>query len=58
MKKMSEKIPGRWLSGIVFVILFTFCSGYAIADMTAAKRWIDSEFQPSTLTKAQQEKEM
>ena len=28
------------------------------ADEAAAKKWIDSEFQPSTLTKAQQATEM
>ena len=28
------------------------------ADIEAAKRWIDKEFQPSTLTKAQQQKEL
>src|SRR6202171_5715075 len=28
------------------------------ADMAAAKRWVDKEFQPSTLTKEQQMKEM
>ncbi|MFC5067607.1 ABC transporter substrate-binding protein [Flaviflagellibacter deserti] len=30
----------------------------AFADMDAAKRWIDSEFQPSTLSKEEQMKEM
>jgi hypothetical protein len=30
----------------------------AWADEAAAKKWIDSEFQPSTLTKAQQATEM
>jgi len=30
----------------------------AIADMAAAKKWVDSEFQPSTLSKAEQMKEM
>ncbi|MDX5595527.1 ABC transporter substrate-binding protein [Pseudovibrio sp. SPO723] len=33
-------------------------SGSAWADMEAAKRWIDSEFQPSTLSKEEQMKEM
>ena len=32
--------------------------GAAIADEAAAKRWIDSEFQPSTLSKEQQVAEM
>lgn len=30
----------------------------AVADMVAAKKWIDEEFQPSTLSKSQQEAEM
>ena len=30
----------------------------AHADMDAAKRWVEKEFQPSTLTKEQQLKEM
>ncbi|BCJ92215.1 ABC transporter substrate-binding protein [Terrihabitans soli] len=30
----------------------------AFADMDAAKRWVDSEFQPSTLSKGEQMKEM
>ncbi|MEO1193782.1 MAG: ABC transporter substrate-binding protein [Pseudomonadota bacterium] len=32
--------------------------GPAVADEAAAKKWIDSEFQPSTLTKEQQMEEM
>ena len=34
------------------------CSGTARADEAAAKKWIDQEFQPSTLTKEQQLAEM
>lgn len=30
----------------------------AVADMAVAKKWIDEEFQPSTLSKSQQEAEM
>ena len=30
------------------------CTGLAIAGEPEAKKWIDSEFQPSTLSKAQQ----
>ena len=30
----------------------------AVADMVAAEKWIDEEFQPSTLSKSQQEAEM
>ncbi len=35
-----------------------FAAGAARADMEAAKRWIDGEFQPSTLSKDEQMKEM
>lgn len=35
-----------------------FASASAWADMDAAKRWVDSEFQPSTLSKDEQMKEM
>ena len=33
-------------------------AGHAHADMDAAKKWVDSEFQPSTLSKEDQLKEM
>jgi len=39
-------------------IMLMFLATAASADMAAAKKWIDSEFQPSTLTKAEQMKEM
>lgn len=35
-----------------------FAAGAARADMEAAKRWVDGEFQPSTLSKEEQMKEM
>ncbi len=35
-----------------------FASASALADMDAAKRWIDGEFQPSTISKEEQLKEM
>ncbi len=45
------------LAGVV-VALFAFLAGSASADMAAAKKWVDEEFQPSTLTKEEQMKEM
>ncbi|MEJ2477490.1 MAG: carbohydrate ABC transporter substrate-binding protein, partial [Desulfobacterales bacterium] len=45
------------LGGIV-AVLFAFLASPVNADMAAAKKWVDNEFQPSTLTKAQQMKEM
>src|ERR1700726_4085706 len=37
---------------------FVLYAGAASADMAAAKKWVDEEFQPSTLSKDQQMKEM
>jgi len=37
---------------------FVLYAGTASADMAAAKKWVDEEFQPSTLSKEQQMKEM
>jgi glycerol transport system substrate-binding protein len=42
----------------VLTLLFAFFAGSASADMAAAKKWVDEEFQPSTLTKDEQMKEM
>src|SRR4030042_6538639 len=52
-----KKTRIMFLGGIVAVMLAFFASS-ASADMAAAKKWVDKEFQPSTLTKAQQMKEM
>jgi glycerol transport system substrate-binding protein len=40
------------------VVLLMFFTTSASADTAAAKKWVDSEFQPSTLSKAEQMKEM
>ncbi len=53
-KKMSRMV----LAGIVATVVLGFFAGPAGADLAAAKKWIDEEFQPSTLTKEQQMKEM
>ncbi|MRR32784.1 carbohydrate ABC transporter substrate-binding protein, partial [bacterium] len=45
-------------TGCLVAVLLAFLAGSASADMAAAKKWIDKEFQPSTLSKAQQLKEM
>jgi len=39
-------------------LLIGLGTSYALADMAAAERWIDSEFQPSTLSREDQIKEM
>lgn len=59
---MKDRMFGKW-ARTMFVsclaaMLLMFLIGTASADMAAAKKWVDKEFQPSTLTKAQQMKEM
>jgi glycerol transport system substrate-binding protein len=54
LMKMGRQRPWMLLAALLALVL----AGSASADMTAAKKWVDSEFQPSTLTKAQQLKEM
>jgi glycerol transport system substrate-binding protein len=43
---------------VVTVAIACAMAGQAWADEAAAKKWIDSEFQPSTLSKDQQMAEM
>ena len=45
-------------TALALATLLALGSQAAWADEAAAKRWIDSEFQPSTLTKEQQAAEM
>jgi len=47
----------RFLFSLTAAMLMIFTSS-ANADTVAAKKWVDSEFQPSTLSKAEQMKEM
>jgi glycerol transport system substrate-binding protein len=39
-------------------IVFAMTAGPALANMEAAKKWVEEEFQPSTLSKEEQLKEM
>ena len=48
----------KYLLSAVAVIAITVGPTIGVADEAAAKRWIDSEFQPSSLTKAEQISEM
>jgi glycerol transport system substrate-binding protein len=48
----------RYLLTTVTALAMVAGSGAARADMAAAERWVDSEFQPSALTKAEQLTEM
>ena len=42
----------------VAVGAFMAFGGQAFADMAAAEKWVDDEFQPSTLSRAEQMAEM
>ena len=55
---MSKKRTRMMLLAGVVLTLFAFVASSASADMAAAKKWVDEEFQPSTLTKDEQMKEM
>src|SRR5262245_38818302 len=49
---------GRQLTVALATCAVVACAGSAWADVEAAKRWIEKEFQPSVLTQEQQQKEM
>jgi len=53
MSKKRTRI--MYLIGVVALAFFVSSAG---ASMEAAKKWVDNEFQPSTLSKAEQMKEM
>jgi glycerol transport system substrate-binding protein len=48
----------RYLTGTATAVALVLGSASAYADMAAAQKWVDSEFQPSTLSKEEQMKEM
>ena len=48
----------KHLATAVAVVSLTMAGQAVHADMNAAKKWIDSEFQPSALSKNDQVKEM
>ncbi|MCY4245173.1 MAG: ABC transporter substrate-binding protein [Gammaproteobacteria bacterium] len=51
--------PLKRLGATCFVAIFSLAAApAAVADMAAAERWIDDEFQPSTLSRSQQLREM
>jgi glycerol transport system substrate-binding protein len=55
---MTVKRKSVLILGCVLAFLFAVGAGSAAANIEAAKKWINEEFQPSTLTKEQQLKEM
>ena len=48
----------RLLMTGMLTLAFLGVASIGMADMNAAKKWVDTEFQPSTLSKAEQMKEM
>ncbi len=58
LKGIRQRMSGRMIpAGMVWMALM-FAASVASADTEAAKKWIDDEFQPSTLSKEEQLKEM
>jgi glycerol transport system substrate-binding protein len=55
---LNKWVTRTMVLGCIAGLLTALAAGPALADIAAAKKWIDSEFQPSTLTKDQQLKEM
>jgi len=62
--KMHSRSPGagRWLAGAAAIavvgMVTVLLPAPANADMAAAEKWVDQEFQPSTLSRDEQLKEM
>jgi len=62
--KMHSRSPGasRWLAGAAAIavvgMVTVLLPAAANADMAAAEKWVDHEFQPSTLSRDDQLKEM
>ncbi len=63
MKMSSRSLgAGRWLAGAAAIAVVgavtVLIPAPANADMAAAEKWVDQEFQPSTLSRDDQLKEM
>ena len=54
----QRKLKRRALRVAIAVSLMTMAVAPAVADMAAAEKWVDKEFQPSSLSRADQLKEM
>lgn len=55
---LLKKGSGMSILGLVMAALFLLAAAPVSADMAAAKKWVNDEFQPSTLSEADQLKEM
>ena len=59
MKSQRSRVVNRAsLVGGIAALAVALSAGPAFADIKAAKKWIENEFQPSTLSKGEQLKEM
>jgi len=59
MEKKIKKMGFRMsIFGCILTVLFLFSLVPASADISAAKKWINDEFQPSTLSQSEQLAEM
>ncbi len=62
ISKQKRETRGRWLGLSAATAALVVSAGLfaqpAAADMAAAEKWVNDEFQPSTLSKAEQMKEM
>ncbi len=57
-KSLLTNGPRMAVLGVIMTVLFLLTLVPVSADTSAAKKWIDDEFQPSTLSKTEQLKEM
>jgi glycerol transport system substrate-binding protein len=55
---MNVKVQKTMFLCVAVTVMLAVAAAPAMADMAAAKKWVDQEFQPSTLTKQEQLKEM
>jgi len=57
-KTLFKNSSGMAVLGLIMTVLFLLAAVPVSADTASAKKWIDKEFQPSTLSKDDQLKEM
>jgi glycerol transport system substrate-binding protein len=55
---LKKTIFRSFLCSVIVVFLIGVFADSSMADLAAAKKWVDNEFQPSTLSKDDQMKEM
>ncbi len=58
LKAIRQRMSGRMIPAGMVLMALMFAASVAGADTEAAKKWVENEFQPSTLSKEEQLKEM